>query len=165
MKSTGLLVLLLALCYSTSDQKPAEVPEVVHALRLDKDLAAQLSSPNMESFQIEFGEIMRARDGWEIYIDQQAKVFVFRKTGTSITAQDAAELQFAEYHDGIWLNFCYCPSKSSGKCKITLEQIGNDTIVRCEGNCDCDGFAIFDPETSPSEVLHPTEGWQNFPLW
>jgi hypothetical protein len=166
MKNIGsLLALLLALCCPALAQKAGDVPEIVHALKLDKELARRLSTPNMEPFQIEGGEIMRARKGWEIYIDQRAKVFVFRKTGASITAQEVAELQFAEYHDGIWLNFCYCPSKSSGKCKITFEQVGNDRIVRCEGNCDCDGFSIFDPPTSPPEVQHPSEGWQKFPLW
>lgn len=165
MKSKSLLLFFILLSLAGLAQQTEGVPEVVQAIKLSKDEAAKFSTSNAEAFQIEGGEIMRARKGWEIFIDEQAKAFVFRKTGTKTRAENAAGLHFAEIYDASFRTFCFCPSKSSGNCKITIESIGNDQHYRCEGNCECDSFSIFEPETSPREVLHPTMGWQQFPLW
>lgn len=165
MKNTSLLLFFLAICFTALAQKTAKVPEIVQAIKLNKDEAVKLSTLNTEAYQIEGGEVMRARKGWEIFIDTQAKAFVFRKTGTSTKVKDAASLDFAEYYDGLFRVFCYCPPKSSGSCKITIESISNDQIMRCEGSCTCNSFCIIELPTSPREILHPSMGWQQFPIW
>ena len=164
MRSTSLLLFLIAASFTLLAQKTSEVPEVVYALKFHEGQTKQLTT-KYEAFQVEKGDIISVRKGWEIFIDKQAKAFVFRKAGTSTTVKTSATLQFAEIKDDYFRSFCYCPPDANGNCKFTTESIGQDDIVRCEGNCPCNSFHIFEPPTSPREVLHPSMGWQEFPLW
>jgi hypothetical protein len=135
----------------------------VHALRLTDVEMKKLPTAIYESFTIEDENILRVTKGWEIFIDEPAKAFVFRRVKTDYTAASAYRTQFSERKESGFRSFCYCPAE--GNCKTTYENIGNEEHVRCEGNCTCSSFFIFEPDECPPEVMSPNGGWSGFNCW
>jgi hypothetical protein len=161
MKHAGYLFCLLFFSLSLFAQKG----NVVYALRLTDGEMSKLPTSVYQSFSVEDDNVIRANKGWEIFIDDRAQAFVFRPVNTKYEVESAATPQFSERKDGPFRDFCFCGPGDGGNCKHTQESRGDEDIVRCEGNCACNSFTIFEPDESPPQVQGPGMNWYDFNGW